>query len=60
MDSTFEGAEATEWKRGLPPGKFTPEMLRDFEVYFSMGGVKWHRPRTEAEKIAYDQRQPHD
>ena len=31
------------WKPGLPPGKFYPEMANDYEVYFSPGGMKWHR-----------------
>lgn len=37
--------DANPWKRGLPPGKYYEGMTRDFEVYFSPGGEKWHRRR---------------
>lgn len=39
------------WQRGLPPGKYYDGMVDDFEVYFSPGGVKWHRRRSEIEKL---------
>lgn len=42
------------WQRGLPPGPLTDAMLRDFEVYFSPGGVKWYRERSEDQKLEYD------
>jgi len=35
-----------EWKPGLPPGKYYEGMTDDFEVYFSPGGMKWHRRRA--------------
>ncbi len=42
------------WKRGLPRGPFTEQMLRDFEVYFTIGGVKWHRRRSKEDRAALD------
>lgn len=42
-----------EWKRGLPPGKYYEGMVDDYEVYFSPGGLKWHRKRTLEERAAY-------
>ena len=36
----------SEWKPGLPPGKYYEGMVDDFEVYFSPGGLKWHRRLT--------------
>lgn len=44
--------ESTDWKPGLPPGPLTQDMLDSYEVYFSPGGVKWHRRRTPKEKAA--------
>ena len=41
-----------EWKRGLPPGAFTPDMLWQFEVYFSPGGMKWYRRRSPEDAAA--------
>lgn len=41
------------WKRGLPPGPYYEGMTEDFEVYFSPGGVKWHRRRTPDERARY-------
>jgi hypothetical protein len=40
------------WKRGLPPGKYYVGMTDDFEVYFSPGGIKWHRRRSSEEVTA--------
>lgn len=46
------------WKMGLPPGKYYPGMKKDYEVYFSPAGQKWHRrkepepSRLEAAEIA--------
>lgn len=36
-------ADEAQWKPGLPRGPLTQEMLDTFEVYFSPGGMKWHR-----------------
>lgn len=44
---------ANEWKRGLPPGKYYEGMVDDFEVYFSPGGIKWHRRRSADERDLY-------
>jgi len=33
------------WKRGLPKGKVTHEMLETYEVYYSPIGVVWHRKK---------------
>lgn len=38
--------QMSEWKRGLPPGKLYDSMVDDYEVHFTVGGVKWHRRRT--------------
>lgn len=40
------------WKRGLPPGKVSPEMVAKYEVYFSPGGQKWYRERQSNEAPA--------
>ena len=53
MNRRAEG-DASEWKRGLPRGKYYEGMVRDYEVYFSPGGVKWHRRRTEDQLKDYD------
>lgn len=42
------------WKRGYPPGKYYPGMERDYEVYFTVVGVVWHRKRTPEQLEAYD------
>lgn len=42
-----------DWKRGLPPGEYYEGMVEDFEVYFTVGGVKWHRKRTPEERTNY-------
>lgn len=42
----------TEWKRGLPPGKYYPDMINDYEVHFAPL-AKWHRKRSHEEKAAY-------
>lgn len=34
------------WKRGLPPGKYYPGMVDDFEISFAVIGGVWHRRRT--------------
>lgn len=36
------------WRRGLPPGKFYPGMVDDFEVAFAPL-MKWHRRRSRAD-----------
>lgn len=33
------------WKRGLPPGKYYPGMEHEYEVYYSPGGIVWHRKK---------------
>lgn len=43
LPSVIEALVSGPWKPGLPPGKFYPEMVNDYEVYFSPGGMKWHR-----------------
>lgn len=45
--------DKSEWKRGMPPGKYYEGMTDDFEVYFSPGGVKWHRRRSADEREQY-------
>lgn len=42
-----------DWKRGLPPGKYYEGMTDDYEVQFTVGGLKWHRKRTPEEKAAH-------
>jgi len=42
-------AETSEWKPGLPKGKVTQKMLDTYEVYFSPGGMKWHRKKPKHE-----------
>lgn len=37
-----------EWKRGLPPGRYYPGMEDDYEVYFSPGGLIWHKRKSAA------------
>lgn len=41
------------FKRGLPPGKLYEGMVDDYEVVFTVGGLKWHRRRTEEEAKAH-------
>lgn len=41
-------SEESPWICGLPPGDLTDQMLRDFEVYFSPAGTKWHRRRISS------------
>lgn len=36
-------SESAGWKHGLPPGRYYPGMEKDYEVYFSPGGLIWHR-----------------
>lgn len=40
---------AGNWKCGLPPGEYYEGMIQDFEVYFSPGGLIWHRRRDPDE-----------
>lgn len=42
-----------DWKRGYPPGDYYEGMERDYEVYFSPGGIVWHRKRTAEQVAAY-------
>lgn len=42
----------SEWKRGLPPGKYYDGMVDDYEVAWAPL-AKWHRKRTPEEKAAY-------
>jgi hypothetical protein len=35
------------WRRGLPPGRVTPQMIEDFEVSYTILGGPWHRRRTQ-------------
>jgi hypothetical protein len=43
----------SEWKLGLPPGRYYEGMVDDFEVYFTVGGVIWHRRRSPEERQAW-------
>lgn len=43
----MDAASTVPWKRGLPPGAYYEGMTDDYEVYFSPGGVKWHRKRSD-------------
>lgn len=45
-------SELEKWKRGLPPGKYYPGMVDDYEVAFAPL-EKWHRKRTPEEKAAH-------
>ena len=47
--SEQEVRQANPWKKGLPPGTFYEGMLDDYEVYFSPGGIKWHRRRCNGQ-----------
>lgn len=40
-----------EWKRGLPPGPYYKGMPDDYEVYFSPGGLKWHRRKVKTDVL---------
>lgn len=55
--SPFAAKAATQaaagWKPGLPRGPITAEMTETYEVYFSPGGMKWHRRRTADEIAEY-------
>lgn len=53
MTTQGTGHTAGQWKRGLPPGKLYEGMVDDFEVIFTVGGVKWHRRRSASEREAY-------
>lgn len=41
------------WRRGLPRGPVTQDMLDSYDVRFSPVGWTWHRKRTPEEKAAY-------
>lgn len=41
-----------EWKRGLPRGKLTSDMLNDYEVAWPILDGPFHRRRTAEEKAA--------
>lgn len=36
--------QTNEWKPGLPKGPPRPDL---YEVYFSPGGMKWHRRKPQ-------------
>lgn len=42
----------SDWKKGLPPGKYYEGMVDDYEVSFAPLAT-WHRKRTLEEKAAY-------
>lgn len=42
----------SEWKRGLPPGKYYEGMVDDYEVAFAPL-AKWYRKRTPEERAAH-------
>lgn len=46
-------AERQGWKRGLPPGAYYEGMVDDFEVYYSPGGVIWHRRHLSAAALDF-------
>lgn len=48
----------SKWKPGYPPGKYYEGMLDDYEVYFSVGGVVWHRRKMDDGKEASKEDKP--
>jgi len=48
-----KASDEHRWKKGLPPGEFYEGMVDDFEVSYTIGGLKWHRRRTDDEKAEY-------
>lgn len=45
---------AAAWRMGLPPGPYYEAIAKDFEVYFSPGGVIWHRAITDKGRAALE------